>query len=146
MARRGVASDLRGSATASLGSSPRRWWVASASSPVDRVVAAPTHRDLPLSTLYPPHPYVKGKPQKVEYAFDAPGADLVVVANPLVTWMPDWWVQVTCDGAGLVPATQDLVTQVYACASAQPVHHWTIATTAADPHALEIVTFAPRMR
>ena len=115
-------------------------------SPVDRVVAAPTHRDLPLSTLYPPHTYVQGKPQKVEYAFDAPGADLVVVANPLVTWMPDWWVQVTCDGAGVVAATQDLVTQVYACASAQPVHHWTIATTAADPHALEIVTFAPRMR
>ncbi len=114
--------------------------------PVNLVVAAPTHRDLPLSTLYPPHPYVTGKAQRVEYAFDAPAIDLVVVANPLVTWMPGWWVQAACDGVGLVPATQDLVTQVYRCATGGAIHHWTIATTASDPHALEIVTFAPRVR
>jgi hypothetical protein len=64
----------------------------------------------------------------------------------MVTWMPGWWVQAACDGAGLAPATQDLATQVYRCAGTGAIHHWTIATTASDPHALDIVTFAPRVR
>ncbi len=113
---------------------------------VARVVAAPPHRDLPLDTRYPPHVYLSAPSSTISYTFDAPAAELVVVTNARVTWMPDWDVDVRCDSAPLAPATADLVTRVYRCATTQPLSHWTIATTAPDPRALEVVTFVPSMR
>ncbi len=113
--------------------------------PVARVVAAPPRRDLPQDAAYPPHPYLSGTPTRVEYDFDAPAAEAVVVANPRVTWMAEWTSEVRCDGANLPPATGDLVTRVYRCPG-NAYHRWHVALAAADPRAIEIVTFVPHPR
>jgi hypothetical protein len=111
--------------------------------PVARIVAAPAHRDLPLDATYPPHAYRSGATMRVGYAFDAPSAEVVVVANPRVTWMPDWASEVRCDGAALAPVAADLVTRLYRC-PAGTVHRWQVDVTAPDPRAIEIVSFVPR--
>ncbi|HEY5365157.1 MAG TPA: glycosyltransferase family 39 protein [Casimicrobiaceae bacterium] len=114
--------------------------------PVTRIIAAPPHRDLPLDARYPPHAYAFGAPTRIDYAFDAAAAELVVVSNPRVTWMPAWDSDVRCGGVRVAPATTDLVTRVYRCASGQQANRWVVATMAADPRALEVVTFTPRVR
>jgi hypothetical protein len=113
---------------------------------VARVIAAPPHRDLPTGTAYPPHAYVGGAPVRIEYAFEAPGDEWVVVANPRVTWMPAWDSDASCNGVPVAPAARDLVTRVYRCGADASAKRWLIGVTAADPRTIEIVTFVPRMR
>ncbi|MEP7062268.1 MAG: hypothetical protein ABI881_07705 [Betaproteobacteria bacterium] len=114
--------------------------------PVVRIVAAPTRRDLPTDATYPPHVYATGAATRIEYGFDAPSGEWVVVANPRVTWMPAWDIDATCNGAPISPATEDLVTRVYRCIGDVGTRRWTIGVSADDPRAIEIVTFAPRVR
>jgi hypothetical protein len=125
-----------------LGIAPAQTVVGIGLDPVRRVIAAPPHRDLPRDATYPPHPYVDGAALTTEYAFDADAAELVVVANPRATWMPRWASTARCDGNAVDAATTDLVTHVYRCAGAG-MHRWQVALTAADPRALEVVTFVP---
>ncbi|MEO6929822.1 MAG: hypothetical protein ABI190_11730, partial [Casimicrobiaceae bacterium] len=112
---------------------------------VARIVAAPPRRDLPQDARYPPHEYRSGPATHIEYGFDAPAPELVVVSNPRVTWMPDWGSRVQCNGVPVDAASADLVTRVYRCAG-NGSNHWTVDVAAADPHALEVVTFVARMR
>jgi hypothetical protein len=110
---------------------------------VARIVAAPPRRDLPQDDTYPPHPYIAGAPLRIGYAFDAPSAEVLVVANPRVTWMPGWTSDVRCDGTALAPVSADLVTRLYRC-PAGSLHRWQVNVAAADPQAIEIVSFVPR--
>lgn len=129
-----------------LGAEPAARYGGLGLDPIARIVAAPPHRDLPIDATYPPHPYEGGAPARMAFTFDAPAAELVVVSNPRATWMPDWQSDAQCNGAPLAPATQDLVTRVYRCASGGVGNHWQVGVAAADPRALEVVTFTPRMR
>ncbi len=109
---------------------------------VARIVAAPPLREFPHDAAYPPHPYATGEPTRVAYAFDAPPAEVVVVTNPRVTWMPAWTSDVRCDGTAVVPVAADLVTRLYRCAAGS-MHRWQVDVAAADPRAIEIVSFVP---
>jgi hypothetical protein len=110
---------------------------------VARIVAAPPQRDLPHDATYPPHPYRSGDPVHVRYAFEAPPDEVLVVTNPRVTWMPTWTSDVRCDGVPLAPVTEDLVTRLYRC-PVSPSHRWQVDVLAADPRAIEVVSFVPR--
>jgi len=57
--------------------------------------------------------------------------------------VPAWTSDVRCDGAAVVPVAADLVTRLYRCAAGS-MHRWQVDVAAADPRAIEIVSFVPR--